>query len=1342
MKKFNTLLMLFFVLKGLGAQNSFKTQWDSLYRNISVQGSLGTGVFWNLGMTDPAIEKFQGQPDAEEADFETWMTLFGNLKESVVDRQNIRLPEEDQIIADVREYLNNEVLAFPVLYARGGKIEKNAYSNNAVQYDVSANAWNCSDPDQCFELQRVFISAPIVKTLFRPEIRFLFSNNLLFGNTVSRMLSMEIFRGDDQIGVFQEGEPFPVHLDAGDNRFRFRVHMSDGEVFEFQGILAYDDRDLSGGISDKFKHLNPFKVGDEHGNIYAEPQRQTELQQRLGAFVDYLPGSAGGVQNPCIRKPVIIVEGIDFGFKNAATGCYGGKCGAVGLIDLQNGFLLNPYAKKAKDREEKWKAIEKAPELLRELRSRGYDIFYLDFHNGAEYIENNAMLLVKLIQDINARKCSDEEIVIFGASMGGLVSRYALTHMEKQKLPHCVRLYISFDVPNSGANIPLGMQAMQHYLMSKLGLMKEVFKRKIDRAASRQMLFYHILSKYRSRPHDDRNEFVYRLEQQGNYPKLCRNVAVTNGSLSGAFQNFNPGDELLAINPYIGEELPWIVKTIGSVYALAAIAADEWIVMYFKMALQSDYKYAIDDNTRFLDHFPGSIRYDLKDARLLAGVLNVVNKHSSACFIPTYSALDFSDDSSFNTQEFLDPENPDPRIIPFSAFTGAGHTNEEHMTLTDENIAWMIRQIEMNRNDMPRVLRGRYNLGRKERAGIGSVTVENGGILKINAHEVTGTGSGQFDKILPAGSHFEGTTTNCSPTILIDEGGELSVGDRNLPASNTARFTLGSGSVLILKPGSTLRVHNGSSLVVGEGSKLILHPGVKILLEGSEALLQIDGTIRLEERASLSFNKGSAAAGGYIKFRNAKGGYGSGVMEIGGKGTSIDLEGDGKHDVVLQVEGRFVTHFPGQVMKLSRLNIVHGKVMYGNRSALITSAPVSMLDVEFKRMYWVAMGSSDALILENSPKAEIESCLFTGFASGIHLKGSQATNKLSILKSKFADCVNGLIAKDAEITARHAEFKNCEGYGIFLQDPENDIIMESNRFVRNKTGLMISNKLSYPAHIFMNDCDLLSNNTGMETDRCVTTISCSRFFANGTGLSDIYGELNLSTDKQITGVMQTGSGGNNTFAYNSTTGIKVKATVLYLDKGANNFIQEKNTKECRFITGELAYSTLTHHSSTPYAFYAGGNHWSPAPDQSLENSARYLYFVTFPYPYSSGTTLNLLSGSYLNSLNTACYSEPCNPCDRIVADDTATENASGPVKYEDIQIYPYPVSGEMHVVMPQAKEVSYSLELTTVEGKVLLSAAGSDKLMKMDVSGLATGLYLLRISVGSELLVRTVLIGN
>jgi len=64
------------------------------------------------------------------------------------------------------------------------------------------------------------------------------------------------------------------------------------------------------------------------------------------------------------------------------------------------------------------------------IRSLGYDLIIMNFSDGGDYIQRNGMALVDLIQWVNAIKTSDEDLVIVGASMGGIVTRYALLYME------------------------------------------------------------------------------------------------------------------------------------------------------------------------------------------------------------------------------------------------------------------------------------------------------------------------------------------------------------------------------------------------------------------------------------------------------------------------------------------------------------------------------------------------------------------------------------------------------------------------------------------------------------------------------------------------------------------------------------------------------------------------------------------------------------------------------------------------------------------------------------------------------------------------------------------------
>lgn len=181
-----------------------------------------------------------------------------------------------------------------------------------------------------------------------------------------------------------------------------------------------------------------------------------------------------------------------------------------------------------------------------DMLDKGYDLIMLDFpkynsggkeiDGGSDYIQRNAFTLIKLIQWVNANKANNgEELVIIGPSMGGLISRYALAYMEQNSLSHNTRLWVSFDSPHLGANIPIGDQWMLWYLGEVLGIgaVKEKLDGKLNTPAAKQMLIHHYSSNsVTPAPNALRTSFITELNTLG-YPTQLRKIALVNGSGNG-----------------------------------------------------------------------------------------------------------------------------------------------------------------------------------------------------------------------------------------------------------------------------------------------------------------------------------------------------------------------------------------------------------------------------------------------------------------------------------------------------------------------------------------------------------------------------------------------------------------------------------------------------------------------------------------------------------------------------------------------------------------------------------------------------------------------------------------
>jgi hypothetical protein len=241
-----------------------------------------------------------------------------------------------------------------------------------------------------------------------------------------------------------------------------------------------------------------------------------------------------------LDKPIIVVDGFDPGDSRNIPGLYSlldfaGTSGTQNLGDL--------------------------------VRAEGFDVVVLNFptytraedavivDGGADFMERNAMILVELIETINAEKAanSPEQNVIIGPSMGGIISRYALNYMENQDIDTDTRLYISFDSPHLGANVPIGLQHQLNYLAfnntNPVAEIQPLIGGLLKSPAARQLLIDHFESHLSAgstvdfdpsrtlpEPHPYRAEFETRINSftANGFPEMVRNISIINGSGIGS----------------------------------------------------------------------------------------------------------------------------------------------------------------------------------------------------------------------------------------------------------------------------------------------------------------------------------------------------------------------------------------------------------------------------------------------------------------------------------------------------------------------------------------------------------------------------------------------------------------------------------------------------------------------------------------------------------------------------------------------------------------------------------------------------------------------------------------
>lgn len=237
-----------------------------------------------------------------------------------------------------------------------------------------------------------------------------------------------------------------------------------------------------------------------------------------------------------LDKPIFLIDGFDPGDSRNITSIYNllnftGTSGSQNLADL--------------------------------LRAEGFDVVVLNFptyirmadgatiDGGADFMERNAMVLVELINIINTDKVanSPEQNVIIGPSMGGIIARYALNYMENQSLDADTRLYISFDSPHYGANVPIGLQHQLNFLAynetNAVAEIQPIINGLLNSPAAKQLLTDHLeahlsgvdlvtFNPTLSLPiaHPFRTVFETNINSltPSGFPETTRNVSIINGS--------------------------------------------------------------------------------------------------------------------------------------------------------------------------------------------------------------------------------------------------------------------------------------------------------------------------------------------------------------------------------------------------------------------------------------------------------------------------------------------------------------------------------------------------------------------------------------------------------------------------------------------------------------------------------------------------------------------------------------------------------------------------------------------------------------------------------------------
>jgi hypothetical protein len=478
-----------------------KNRYDALDHT-----GMATNLLFNKGfliLND--LEELHNGSDAITS-LNKWEYYYKAINHSKL-TDSLGLPDFKTLVKDNIESKKYETstIGFSLLCYKGDYLP-----DTAIKTMIYSN--NFANPP--YEQMTIFAGTVLLPKVYNKSVKYSYKPANLFTNrTDIQKLMVDFGDGNGYITINPTAESsINAEYDCiGEKSIMFKLFTTGGDTLLCYSkiniaALALEMPTYEGYINygEEFKLFDPIKA--EYAGINA-PYINYRYHEGCDGVLD---------------KPVIIAEGFD----------------VVGtsILHSYDWFIDNALI----DFDGYWQG------RYEELRSHGYDVFVINFNAPDHTLQNNAESLKEIIKEINNHKIGFYESIYIGESMAGIIGRIALKELENEGYDHQFGLYVSYDAPHKGANIPLGIQYIVNDLYltsgSYLGYSSDIIEELIgidiplidvfqtlNSNGARQLIAKHYMG---AGLYD---AFQTYLDNLG-YPDQTRNIAYVNGSNDGTLQ--------------------------------------------------------------------------------------------------------------------------------------------------------------------------------------------------------------------------------------------------------------------------------------------------------------------------------------------------------------------------------------------------------------------------------------------------------------------------------------------------------------------------------------------------------------------------------------------------------------------------------------------------------------------------------------------------------------------------------------------------------------------------------------------------------------------------------------
>jgi len=751
--KYSTLVILFFLHFSTSAQEildclhldstaTFEQRMECLFGNMNRSSSrIPSRFLLEQGYNYIRVDKLQGQIlDSNLVNIDEWLLTYHSLRSSylgglnLADTLGLTLPSNkislpsvtilERWIQGTRGIPNGykppqgaPLIKLPILLIKYHSLREDALNQGWVSiqdnqiYDTPSGLQNSP-----FEAKNAFAVAPSQNKIEGNSAVFFFTPWMFVSNISSNQVSSLEVDFDNGMGyqVMQWNSPIYITWANGTKKeLKYKIRLMDNTILQGHSMVQINTASTS---ANRYENSADWTV-----------DLPAVLNSHAGATLQ-ISFSDSNKDSRQITRPFIIFEGFDpennYGYVDF-------------LGEINNAIFLN-------------NSLSFNANLSGANRGN-YDLIFVNYKDGSDDIRRNARLCQDVIRWVNAQKSvsgSNEQNIVMGMSMGGLVARYGLAQMVRANENTQVRLLITHDTPHRGANVPLGFQHLVRGI-SKIYPLRILVKdlhlaaKAIRSTAAKQMLVYRVDMDYPSplpipgATTVDKNTWLdsdYR--PMVNLPTPYKVIATSQGSDCGE-TIIQPGQELLHLDASAlagfgfgliksglnMETYVWAGSADGSRNQVLDLLLFSEVRLFFgAVRLRIPFAGAWAKNEQgslAYDAMPGGT-YPILDAptgtnallgwgQILTGTLNFYMQYTNTrtapafSFVSTASALDVEEyNNTTGFARYFNGINSNVQRIngfmsqvqDFSTNSTFSVKNIEHITFTARQSEWMFNEMQ------------------------------------------------------------------------------------------------------------------------------------------------------------------------------------------------------------------------------------------------------------------------------------------------------------------------------------------------------------------------------------------------------------------------------------------------------------------------------------------------------------------------------------------------------------------------------------------------------------------------------------------------------------------------